>query len=525
MNPRFGITMPSPMSHRHYFAVIASVGAIALVAVLAAEVVFSRLISAELGLDYLAFSRISSLSGAIAKLLEFHEIWYRPLTLYVTNYLVFRVIDTHDIVTLKALGFCIIALNALVATWLARRVLSSGFVECVLIFSLIVSHPLYFRIAYDGSGIGDPVFTIFLNLFLICYLTLLEASNPRLGHTIRLARGRSLLLCVLCGVFVIGTVIAHERGLAIFMMAGALFAFYHLPQRSRRAVRWSPAEIGTMLWCAVVFLAYLAFVYANKKPWAGAHYRTGLDVDYILPNLLKAIELPLRLLIARTNSAYDVHLTIGFNLVALPLIACLVTYVWHVYRSGDCYERQRVLVVATFFFCALPIPVLFGSAWWHFYTAATYLSIVMGRAVWFCLQRMNWQLRAASMIGFFALLSVSTVRGIAEELQPGGVTLAYMSVVPRALQDKVLNDIQDIPEVIYYDTGSYGDDTSPFGQGNLFKLLYKNPRIVEIGVSNDKVLTSDQHLCATAAGKRALSFKFDAEKLAWSVGSSKPCLP
>ena len=283
MNPRFGITMPSSMFHRHCFAVIASVGAIALVAILAAEVVFSRLISAELGLAYLAFSRISSLSDAIAKLLEFHEIWYRPLTLYVTNYLVFRVIDTHDFITLKALGFCIIALNALVATWLARRVLSSGFVECVLIFSLIVSHPLYFRNAYDGSGIGDPVFTIFLNLFLICYLTLLEASNPRLGHTIRLARGRSLLLCVLCGVFVIGTVIAHERGLAIFMMAGALFAFYHLPQRSRRAVRWSPAEIGTMLWCAVVFLAYLAFVYANKKAWAGAHYRTGLDVDYILP--------------------------------------------------------------------------------------------------------------------------------------------------------------------------------------------------------------------------------------------------
>jgi hypothetical protein len=290
-------------------------------------------------------------------------------------------------------------------------------------------------------------------------------------------------------------------------------------------VRWSPAEIGTMLWCAVVFLAYLAFVYANKKAWAGAHYRTGLDVDYILPNLLKAIELPLRLLIARTNSAYDVHLTIGFNLVALPLIACLVTYVWHVYRSGDGCERQRVLVVATFFFCALPIPVLFGSAWWHFYTAAIYLSIAMGRAVWFCLQKMNWQLRVASMIGFFALLSVSTVRGIAEELQPGGVTLAYMSVVPRALQDKVLNDIQDIPEVIYYDTGSYGDDTSPFGQGNLFKLLYKDPRIVEIGVSNDKVLSSDQHLCATAAGKRALSFKFDAEKLSWSVGSNKPCLP
>ena len=149
----------------------------------------------------------------------------------------------------------------------------------------------------------------------------------------------------------------------------------------------------------------------------------------------------------------------------------------------------------------------------------------MGRAVWFCLQKMNWQLRVASMIGFFALLSVSTVRGIAEELQPGGVTLAYMSVVPRALQDKVLNDIQDIPEVIYYDTGSYGDDTSPFGQGNLFKLLYKDPRIVEIGVSNDKVLSSDQHLCATAAGKRALSFKFDAEKLSWSVGSNKPCLP
>ena len=45
----------------------------------------------------------------------------------------------------------------------------------------------------------------------------------------------------------------------------------------------------------------------------------------------------------------------------------------------------------------------------------------------------------------------------------------HMPLVPRALTDKVLNDVAYVPEVVYYDTGSLGDLTWPFGgQGNLF---------------------------------------------------------
>jgi hypothetical protein len=503
---------------------IAVVGGLALAVAFAANVIFRETISPEIALAYVTFANTKSLTEALAKFLSFGETWYRPFTFYLTNHLLFQIIDIHNIVLIKAVSFCVIVVNAIVATVLARRLFASGLTECILTFSLIITHPLYYSIAFEGSGISDPIFTIFLNLFLIGYLTLLEVSNVRLGHSVQLSAARSVSLGVLCCLFVVGTVTSHERGLAIFPMAGILFVYYHCPTRQNKVVRWSVPEIGVFLFGVFAGTLYLVFVYADKKPWAGDHYRTGIELNYIISNIVKAFELPSRLLFLQTAPAYDGHRTLEFNLLALPLIACLVTYVVHVCRSAETYEKRRLLILTVLFLSSLPIPVLFGSSSWHFYTAAIYLSIATGRAVWFCLQKAERFPRSGFVIGFFVLLSISTVRGINEELAPSRDYVGYLSLVPRALKDKVLNDVGYIPEVVYYDTGSYGDLTWPFGgQGNLFKFLYRDPGITEIALVHGKVLASDQHLCARTPGTRSLAFQFDAEHLSWSAISARPC--
>jgi hypothetical protein len=503
---------------------IAIVGGLALAAVLAVNVIFRETISPEIALAYITFANTKSLTVALAKFFSFGETWYRPLTFYLTNHLLFQVIDIHNIVLIKAVSFCVIVLNAIVATVLARRLFASGLTECVLTFSLIVTHPLYYSIAFEGSGISDPFFMIFLNLFLIGYLTLLEASNTRLGHSVRLGAAQLVLLSLLCCLMVVGAVTAHERGIAIFPMAGFLFVYYHWPTQTRETARWSVPAVGVLAFCIASGSLYVAFVYANKQPWAGDHYRTGIELKYIAANIVKAFEFPLRLLFLETAAAYDGHRTIEFNLLALPFIACLLTYIVQACRSAERHEKRRLFVLTVLFLASLPIPVLFGSSSWHFYTAAIYLSIATGRAVWFCLQKAGRFQRAGLLVGFFVLLSLSTVRGIDEELAPNRDFVRYMSLVPGALKDKVLRDIEFAPEVVYYDTGSYGDFTWPFGgQGNLFKYLYRDPSIIEIAFVHGKVLPADQRLCALTAGKRTLSFQFDAEHRTWSATSARPC--
>jgi hypothetical protein len=504
--------------------IVAIVAALALIAIYASDVIFRESISPEIGMAYLTFASIKSLGQALTKFFSVHETWYRPLTFYVTNHLVFQVVDIHDIALIKTVSFCVIVVNGLVATALARRLFASGLVESTVTFSLIVTHPLYYTIAFDGSGIVDPIFTIFLNLFLIGYLTLLEASNVRLGYAVEMSPARSGLLCVLCGLMVVGTVTSHERGIAIFLMAGVLFVYYHWSTQQRKTVRWGVSEVGAILFCVVAFVAYMAFVYANKGNWTGQHYRTGIEFKYILPNLAKAIQLPIRMLLVESASVYDGHWTVEFNLYAVPFVACLVVYVVHVCRHAPAYEKNRLLVLTVLFLCSLPIPVLFGSSTWHFYTAAIYLCIATGRALWFCLQKMGGRFRGWLLIALFALLAIATVRGVDEELRVGSDYREYLSLVPRALREKVLNDISEVPEVVYYDTGDYGELTWPFGgQGNLFKYLYKDPSIIEIAVVHGKVLASDEHLCARAAGKRTLSFQFDVKRQSWSVSDAKPC--
>jgi hypothetical protein len=505
---------------------IAVIGVVALVAGFAVDVIFRETISPEIALAYVTFAKTKTLSEALAKFLSFGETWYRPVTFYLTNHLLFQVVDIHNIVLIKAVSLCLIVVNAIVATLVARRLFASGLTECILTFSLIVTHPLYYSIAFEGSGISDPFFTIFLNLFLVGYLSLLEASNPRLGHSVDLGAPLAWLICLWCCLLIVATVTSHERGLAIFPMAGILFVYYHWPASSRSNVRWSMPAAGVLACAVAVGSLYLAFVYGGKALWVGDHYRTGLELKYIATNIVKAFEFPSRLLLLETAAAYDGHRTVEFNLVALPFISCLLIYIVQVCRSADRYEKHRLLVLAVLFLASLPIPVFFGSASWHFFTAAIYLSIATGRAVSFCLQGASRLLRAGLLIGFFVLLSISTARGINQELAPNRDFVRYMSLVPRALEDKTLNEIGSIPEVVYYDTGSWGDFTWPFGgQGNLFKYLYRDPSIVEIAVVNGKVRPADRHLCARTAGKRALSFQFDTEKLSWTAGDAKPCRP
>jgi hypothetical protein len=170
---------------------IALVGVLVLVAVFATDAILREIISPEIGLAYRTFASIKTLPEALSKFISVQETWYRSLTFYATNHVLYELVDIHNLVLIKTVSFCVIVMNAIVATLLARQVLGANLIESVLTFSLIVTHPLYYRIAIEGSGTGDPVFTIFLNLFLIGYLTLLEASNMRLGYSVQLSTVRS----------------------------------------------------------------------------------------------------------------------------------------------------------------------------------------------------------------------------------------------------------------------------------------------------------------------------------------------
>jgi hypothetical protein len=248
----------------------------------------------------------------------------------------------------------------------------------------------------------------------------------------------------------------------------------------------------------------VVLIAVNKGHLTGDHYRDDFELGFVLSNVFKGVELPLRLLLVNTGFSYDAHNTLEFNLFAVPLIASLLTYVVSVCRGSDRTEKQRLAVVAMLYVCALPIPVLFGAAAWHFYTAAVYVSIATGRSVWYWLQRVSLRLREGLLVVFFVGLTFATVSGIAEELRTGNFPI-YLSLVPLALEDKVLNNVPHVPEVVYYDTGSFGGFTWPFGGGGfLFKYLYRDPGIIEVGLVHGKVISSDedQFWCGRA---RALS--------------------
>jgi hypothetical protein len=516
--PLMDSSIKTPSSWMRWVAIA---GLVMLVAVQAINIIGPQTISPEICLGWLEAHTNQSVVQTLAAFVQYKTFFYRPVE-HVLIHFFFQIVDAHNFRLIKAVSFCVILANGYVATVLARRLFSAGLIESIATFALIVSHPLYYETAYEGSGITDPVFDLALNGFLICFLLLLQAANPKLGNPVRLSSTQSCTLAAVCCLLVVATVTSQERGLAIFPMAGLLYLYFHSSPRVTGHPRPTFYASIVLLFCLIAFCVYVIFVAANKGPITGNHYRDDFELRFVLLNLGKALEMPLRLLTFNTGFSYDVHDAFEFNLFALPLIASLLAYVVQVFRSVDTIEKHRLAIVAILYLSALPIPVLFGAAPWHFYTAAVYASIATGRSVWYWLQRVDRRLGTGLIVVFFLGLTFETVRSIDAELQPGNFQGDFMSLVPRALEDKTLNDVSHVPQAVYFDTGSYGEFIWPFGgAGNLFKYLYRDPNIIEVALVHGKVFEPD--LCPRIAGMRTLSFALDVERETWHKINARPC--
>jgi hypothetical protein len=257
---------------------VAAAGVALIILAYAITVLSRPSFSPEAGLAFLGLNKIKTLRQALTKFTEVHEVWYRPLTFYLTNYIIFHIITLKDILAIKVLSVLLILLNGFVVTLLSKRLFGAGLTERAIVFALVVTHPLYFGIAIDGSGIVDPFFNMFLNLFLVCFIALLEGVAPKIGGE---ASGSKAWLVVLSCLFILCTITSQERGLAIFAMIGALSLYYYFGQLKRLKLRPEKATTIVVAFSAVVFLAYLYFVFGAKQQWSGQDYRTVFEWRYI----------------------------------------------------------------------------------------------------------------------------------------------------------------------------------------------------------------------------------------------------
>lgn len=363
---------------------------------------------------------------------------------------------------------------------------------------------------------------ILLNLFLICFLTLLENTNNKITLSpTHLDSKNKISLVFLCCLFIFCTITAHERGLAIFLAIGALYLFYYWNQIVNKKLSLEKSTISLLIFTILAFATYIFFVYGSKSHnWTGEYYRTGIELEYIIPNLLKAFELPFRLMFYQMHRAYDTHYEILFNLFAVPFLISLISFLIHVFKSNNVIEKNRLKIIAILFLCSLPISVFFGGSSWHFYTASIYVSIATGRSVVYWLKALdrNEALQYFVLAALFILLSISTARGVDQELPKEGNFIKFMSLTDKALGDKVINGVKFIPEVVFYDTGKWKDNTWPFGgQGKLFRYIYKDSKIIEIALVDGKVLESNRFLCKETAGKKALFIGFNTDDLSWHL--------
>lgn len=506
---------------------IAWLGLFAFILVYGYTVLANHTISPEIALAYLTLAPVDSWNEVFRRFFSFHETWYRPFTFYFTNYIIYSFIDFRDIVAIKTLSWIMILLNTTTLLVVARRFFGVNTIEMALIAGLTLSHPTYFFTAAEASGLTDSFFSIFINLFLLCLIPILQQHRALLvTTTVFISPKRQIVLAASAIACMILSILSQERGLCIFLIMGMLSIYFYWDQlcSARLSNLRLTLPITLILGVGVfIVLCYFLFVIKSRLGLTGDIYRANIDLTYILPNFLKAIELPMRVILfpmQRGEHYYNSHRDLIFNLMSAPFIIASVAYVSQILRKGLAVDKHRLNVLALLIICTLAIPVISGSSPWHFYQASLYMSIITGQGVYLIITKwFRWAwMRVCFVIGMYALLSISVVRGFEQELgQPNTFSLMESLLrIDRSLNSETLKSVPFIPEVIYYDTGDYHTNTWSFGgQGNLFKYVYQSPHIVEIAISKGSVIESDKPLCKKIEYKRTLAFAINNRTFDW----------
>ena len=468
-------------------------------------------ISPEIGLAYLYLSELSNISDILHKFVVFHEEWYRPFTFYLTNKIIFSIIDARNIYHIKIIGLLNIGILGWLSTIVAKKILQADYIERAILFCLIISHPLYYMIAYDGSGITDPFFNIFILLFILFFHEIIEDKKTKIN---------SYIYVVLCLLMIVLSLLSQERGAAIFLVLGSFLVFLLIGRKDVKNKLIKPQIFIVCIGALLILIFYVKLIYLAKQGWTGPDYRTKIEIEYILINIVKMFEFPFRLMFVPVNKIYDVHININFNITGLIIILFLTIYFIGVYLKKFIFNKSLYLV-SMFYLSASVIPVFFGGNAWHFYTASIFISMIQAKALSQILLMGNFKkIGVTILILLYSTLYYSIPMGIYQEIGEPSHVGGVMQIVYRAINDKTIIETgEKKPELIYFDTGDYGNNLWAFGgKGNLFKYIYDNPKIIEIPVSKGKIIDGYENLCKNVMSKNPIFLNFNSANLSWIYG-------
>lgn len=504
--------------------------------------VFSRpTLTPEIGILFVKYDYIRSVSDSLVQFINFYDFWYRPFIYHFFNPIIFRIIDIHNIIVIKIVSMMMLIFNAFLITLLAKRIFGSNMVERLVIFCIVLSCPLYYQMTYDGSAINDVIPNIVINLCLLSYLTIIERSSFRESIADRSSQLLDIkgisVATFLCCLYLLIAITSHERALAIIPILFLTFFLFCKEVNFHELSSLNLAEnknifrifpIFIIIFCGIVAIWYLIFVYGSPiRTFAGGAYRTSINLEHFLQNIAKAFHYPFRMSFLDTGRDYDVHNNLLFNIFAVPFVGFLLFYLKLVFTQKDYQERRGVTLMIICFLSSLFIPVVFGGYHWHFFTAAMYISVLMGRSTYYYISKITKKvyLKSMMLIMTFIWISFSVFIGIRQEASkfdkredPTKIfsMMNYMTLINQALKSRALNDLEFVPEVVFYDTGDLKHNIWAFGgHGRLFKYLFKNSSIKEIPVNNGKNLRTGR--CKSLSGKeKTLYVSFDAEDMTWT---------
>jgi hypothetical protein len=436
--------------------------------------------------------------------------WYRPFTFNFTSVILFNNINPKNIFLIKAIGVFLIAINAAVSAFLAAKIFRTALFQNVFVFILVLANPLYFNIAYEGSGIVDPIFNIFTQLFLLIALSMLTVSERWLNRFIFLALG---------ALFIILT--SQERGLAIYAML-TCFLFYtyfllptELVSRSRRQ------KIIQLAVASYLFILPYYFIALHKRTGlSGAHYRTQPTLEHFTDNLYRLF-LPLRLHLSLINLHFDAHRTHFYNALGVVFLIICIFYVRNVFTKKNLEERNSIKLLALFFVSCLPIPILFGGNSWHFFPASLFYFILLGRAIQWLFFEKHIGFKYIKGLFIVCFLMVVAKVEIAAELVETSLFAEYMRILPRANEQELFKTLSPRPKVVFYDISAGHENGSwPYGAGDLFKYVFEDPTLLEIPVTDKGFLDPQQkENCVLLKKPDTYVFKYMRKQISWEISS------
>lgn len=402
------------------------------------------------------------------KYLTFTDTWYRPSSFYLIPKIKNLLIEPSDILSTRYFNLSLLFVLSIVLMIFYKNIYPDDIFGMILFGTIFSIHPVVFEPALMLYT-GDYAFQILIVSASILFISYLKDSKSSISLLILSTLSYIVALTIKEQALIFPGFVIYT---AILVNLKFTSSIYHLSKRS------ISIYITLMMAIALIYL-YLRIPGLKQFSNTG-EYRVGPNINAIKTNILSGLSWISHLFFFDSTSwtIYRNFNQLENNLYGIYMLSIVVATTLLSFKKGNKEEILCTLLLIGFYATFIVIPVYAGGRPWHYsLSAAAFLMIfARGSSKLITDIKLDYAKWLVTVLVFVIPVTLSTIN------IKKAINLPFYKWIYNINTTALVNPPVPLDKMPKYSLILYKGGGWSFGSGYLFRFIYQDPTIVELGI-------------------------------------------